>query len=210
MSFSLRSAVLTVATLALIAGCQGGSEVTVHADDEEHPMALQAGGGGFTSSAHGRKPGGTWTTTFGSIFPCVAKGPSPMVIDGFDWVSDEGLDPLSVRVFLRKFDDSASDPIGSMTGTPLDDDNEYPSGTLQEGVEGFSVERSCKESTDNKGETEELLVAVKADEGGAHVGDFTVRYTTPNGRKYAVVSGWTMAICGTEAPKELCDEDAGT
>lgn len=209
MSFSLRAAVLTVATLALIAGCQGGSGVTVHADDDEHPMALRAGGGGFASSADGRKPGGTWTTTFGSIFPCVAKGPSPMVIDGVDWVSDNGLDPLSVRVFLRTFDDSDSDPFISMTGTPLDDNNDL-SGTLQEGVEGFRVERSCKESTDNKGETDELLVSVKSDDDGAHVGDFTVRYTTPDGRKYAVVSAWQMHICGTQAPKELCDGDAGT
>jgi hypothetical protein len=208
MSFSLRATAPALVALAMVAGCQGGSGVTVHADGDELPMALQTGGGSFTSSAHGREPGGTWTTTFGQFLPCVAHGPSPLVINGTDWVSDEGLDPLSVRVFVRTFDDSESDPIGSMIGTPLDDDNsDLLSGSLHEGVEGFEVKRSCADGP-GKGHRDEILVTVKADDGGAHVGDFTVRYTTPDGRKYAVVSDWTMQICGTEAPKDDCDGNA--
>lgn len=210
MSFSLRRAVLTVAMLALIAGCQADTGVTVHGDDDEHRMSLQSGGGGFAASAEERAPGDTWTTTFGSFFPCIANGDGPIVIDGVDWISDKNLDPLSVQVFLRTFDDSNSDPIISVPGTPSDNSPEALSGTIQEGVKGFRVERSCKESTDNKGQTDELLVAVKADEGGAHVGDLTVRYTTPDGEKFGVVSDWQMHICGSEAPKRLCDGNPDT
>ncbi|WP_369375093.1 hypothetical protein AB1046_10655 [Promicromonospora sp. Populi] len=210
MSSSLRAAALAVAMLALITGCQAGSGVTVHSDDDQHPMALYAGSGGFASSAEQRAPDGTWTTTFGSNFPCIANGPGPIVIDGVDWISDDGLDPLSVRVYLRTFDDSEFDPIASMVGTPLDNNYKDWSGTTQEGVEGFKVERSCTENMDGKGQTDEMLVAVTADEGGGHVGDFTVRYTTPDGRRYAVVSDWQMHICGTEASKDLCDGNPET
>ncbi|MFJ3406493.1 hypothetical protein [Promicromonospora sp. NPDC090134] len=202
--------VLTVTALALITGCQADAGVTLHGDDDEHRMSLQSGGGSFAASAEDRAPGGTWTTTFGSFLPCIANGDGPVVIDGVDWNSDKNLEPIAVRVFLRSFDDSSSDPINSMRGTPLQNGPAALSGSIQEGVEDFRVERSCAESADNNGQTEELLVAVKADEGGAHVGDLTVRYTTPDGRKFGVVSDWQMYICGSEAPENLCDGDPET
>ncbi|MFD6447200.1 hypothetical protein ACFWEJ_18980 [Promicromonospora sp. NPDC060204] len=202
--------VLAVAALALMSGCQADTGITMHGDDDEHPLSLHSGGGAFAASAEDRAPGGTWTTTFGSFFPCIADGDGPIVIDGVDWTSDKDLDPLSVRVFLRSFDDSSSDPIASMRGTPLQDGPVALSGSIHEGVDGFRVERTCADSADNSGQTEELLVAVKSDEGGAHVGDLTVRYTTPDGRKFGVVSEWQMYICGSEAPENLCDGNPAT
>jgi hypothetical protein len=209
MSFSFRAPLMTFVTLVLIAGCQAGPDAAVHGDDEEHPMALLAGGGSFASSADGRVPGGTWTTTFGSIFPCVANGPGPLVIDSVDWASDDGQDPLSVQVYLRTFDDSALDPVGSLRGAPLDTGNRDSMGTVSEQVEGFKVERSCATAPD-KGLRDELLVTATAGDRGAQIADFTVRYTTPDGKKYAVVSDWDMYICGTEVPEELCDGDPET
>lgn len=132
------------------------------------------------------------------------------MIDGVDWVSDEGLDPISVRVYLRTFDNSESDPIASMRGTPQDNNYKDWSGTVQEDVVGFKVEQSCKHATSGSGQTDEMLVTVTANERGAHVGDFTVRYTTPDGREYAVVSDWDMHICGSDAPRALCDGDPET